>query len=250
MKDNRRECWFESWFDTPYYHLLYQNRNFEEAELFVRNLMAFLKPHPSDQILDLACGKGRHSILLNSLGFDVTGVDLSANSISEAAKSANEHLRFRTGDMRQPQGKDEFALVLNLFTSFGYFESEEENLQTLSAIYTSLVPGGRLVLDFMNSEKAIATLPVQTRVIRGNIQFEIDKKLEFNRIVKSIRFADKGKDWSFEERVQAISQPDFERYFHEIGFEVLSLFGNYQLQPFHTLDSDRMIFIVRKPEHT
>ena len=73
--------WYASWFDTPYYHILYKDRGYDEAQAFMRALMAYLKPKDSAKILDLACGKGRHSVFLNSLGYNVTGVDLSKNSI-------------------------------------------------------------------------------------------------------------------------------------------------------------------------
>jgi 2-polyprenyl-3-methyl-5-hydroxy-6-metoxy-1,4-benzoquinol methylase len=86
--------WFENWFDSEYYHLLYDNRNHEEADLFVSNLLAFLKLPKGAKVMDLACGKGRHSYFLNASGLDVLGVDLSSNSISEAKEMENESLHF------------------------------------------------------------------------------------------------------------------------------------------------------------
>ena len=76
--------WFTSWFDTPYYHTLYKDRNHSEAQVFMDNLTNYLNVPEHGEILDLACGKGRHSIYLNSLGYNVTGVDLSENSIEYA----------------------------------------------------------------------------------------------------------------------------------------------------------------------
>src|SRR5690554_744393 len=86
----RKEGWFETWFDTSYYHILYQNRDFVEAERFITNLLAFLKLPAGSNCLDLACGKGRHSVFLNKHGLKVTGVDLSENSINEAKTFENE----------------------------------------------------------------------------------------------------------------------------------------------------------------
>jgi len=83
------ENWFASWFDTKYYHILYKERNDEEAQLLMDNLTHYLNLPEDAKILDLACGKGRHAIYLNSLGFDVTGADLSENSIAEASKFSN-----------------------------------------------------------------------------------------------------------------------------------------------------------------
>jgi len=248
--DNKstKSCWFENWFDSEYYHLLYQDRNFEEAGLFIRHLLNHLSTKPSDYIMDLACGRGRHSIFLNSLGYKVLGVDLSENSITSANQFSKEGLAFKVGDMREPQGDASFDLVLNLFTSFGYFESEEENIHTLEAIFTSLKPGGLLVIDFMNSEKVVKNLVPSAEIQKGDIHFQIRKSVENQIIRKEIHFSDKGKNWFFEERVQAIGQKEFVSFFQKTGFEMVHLYGNYELEDWTSENSDRMIFIVRKPD--
>ena len=112
------ENWFESWFDTEYYHILYKERNDEEAQLLMDNLTHYLNLPEDAKILDLACGKGRHAIYLNSLGFDVTGADLSENSIKEASEFANEKLHFKVHDMRETCN-EKYDAIFNLFTSFG-----------------------------------------------------------------------------------------------------------------------------------
>src|SRR3989344_5362829 len=127
MSETKHTEWFECWFDSPYYHVLYKNRDFTEAELFIDNLVQLIKPSKSNRILDLACGKGRHAIYLNKKGFDVTGIDLSEKSIECAKISGNETLHFYTHDMRKLFRSNYFDIVLNLFTSFGYFEQERED---------------------------------------------------------------------------------------------------------------------------
>ena len=113
---NEKTCWFENWFDSEYYDLLYNNRNFEEAELFISNLLNYLKVPAGSKILDLGCGKGRHSIFLNGKGLDVLGVDLSPNSIEKAKQFETANLKFKVGDMRESQGFAEFDYVFNLFS--------------------------------------------------------------------------------------------------------------------------------------
>ncbi|MBC7524978.1 MAG: methyltransferase domain-containing protein, partial [Flavobacterium sp.] len=115
------KTWYASWFDSPYYHILYKDRNYREAQIFMDNLTRYLNLPEKAKVLDLACGKGRHSIYLNQLGFEVTGVDLSENSILEAKKNENESLHFNVHDMRNPFHQ-KFDAIFNLFTSFGYFE--------------------------------------------------------------------------------------------------------------------------------
>ena len=247
-KPDKKICWFENWFDSEYYHLLYINRDFSEAELFISNLIENLKIPQGAKVLDLGCGKGRHSIYLNSKGLNVLGVDLSENSVEKASQFEKSGLSFKVGDMREPQGHLEFDYVLNLFTSFGYFESDEENEKTLKSISDSLKPGGILVLDFMNAEKVKSNLIPEQFLNRGDVNFEIHKSLENNIIKKKISFSDKGKNWFFEEKVQALVQDDFLGYFRKVQLELVSTFGDYQLHPFNIIDSDRLIFVVRKPD--
>ena len=116
MKPN----WFEEWFDSPYYHLLYCNRSAEEAESFIKKLTQKLDLRKGAKVLDVACGKGRHSRTLASLGYDVTGIDLSANSIAFAKNFENAHLKFEVFDMRKTYAAQKFDYVFNLFSSFGY----------------------------------------------------------------------------------------------------------------------------------
>ena len=104
--------WFQSWFDTPYYHILYKHRDYQEAEVFIKNILTYLNLDKDDSILDLACGKGRHSIFLNSLGHKVTGLDLSKNNIEYAKKHESNSLSFEVHDMRNTY-KIQFEVVLN-----------------------------------------------------------------------------------------------------------------------------------------
>lgn len=99
MDDNKE--WFGEWFDSPYYHILYKHRDFEEARNFIRKVCNYLVFNENDRILDLACGKGRHAIYLNQAGFNVVGVDLSVKNIEYARRYENERLRFYVHDMRE-----------------------------------------------------------------------------------------------------------------------------------------------------
>jgi 2-polyprenyl-3-methyl-5-hydroxy-6-metoxy-1,4-benzoquinol methylase len=110
--------WFTEWFNTPYYHILYANRNDNDAQVFMKNLVRFLNIPKQASILDLPCGKGRHAIFLNSLGYTVTGADLSKNSIDFAKQFENDTLQFYQKDMREPFTKT-YNYIFNLFTSFG-----------------------------------------------------------------------------------------------------------------------------------
>src|SRR5687768_8719546 len=103
--------WFESWFDAPYYHIFYQHRNEREVEHFLDNLLGILKPNPASSMLDLGCGRGRHSVYLNEKGFQVTGVDLSEQSFKYCMQIENEMLSFFLHDMRKIFRRNDFDYV-------------------------------------------------------------------------------------------------------------------------------------------
>ena len=247
MENQKQDLeWFESWFNTIYYHILYQNRNEAEAELFVENLVSKLNIKPENKVLDLACGKGRHSIILNKLGLNVTGVDLSSNSISKAKNSENESLRFFVHDMRETIPGAQFDCIVNLFTSFGYFDHHTENLKVLNAIHQMLVPGGKLVIDFFNLQRVIKEMkPQEIKSIEG-IDFHISKRFDGQHIYKTIEFEAEGKNHSYTEKVQGLSEADFKNLLNQANFELVDVFGDFYLNPFDSEKSDRIILIASK----
>lgn len=238
------ENWFSTWFDSPYYHILYKNRNEEEAQVFMDNITHYLNMPENGTILDLACGKGRHSIYLNKLGYQVTGVDLSENSIAIANESSNETLQFKTHDMREPMNET-FDAVFNLFTSFGYFDTYEDNIKTLKAIKDSINEYGFGVIDFFNADFIIENLVAEETKEIDDITFNIKRFVENKKIIKEIRFEDKGESFFFSEKVSAFTLSDFEAMLEDAGIYLLEIFGDYKLRKFYKTQSERLIMIFK-----
>ncbi|MGO3183769.1 MAG: class I SAM-dependent methyltransferase [Aequorivita sp.] len=240
--EKEKENWFVSWFNSPYYHILYKDRNHREAAVFMNTLTKHLNLKKNDSILDLACGRGRHSKYLFRQGFDVTAVDLSEESIEYAKEYEKPRLHFEVHDMRLPYPK-QFDAVFNLFTSCGYFEDERDNYRMVEAIKAELKPSGYGVIDFLNAELVIANLvPIEKKKIE-NIIFHIEKYVEDGYIIKNIRFNDQGEDYFFTERVRALTLKDFELYFKEAGITLKNVFGNHKLEAFDMETSERLILI-------
>ncbi len=243
--NQKSKNWFASWFDTAYYHILYKERNFREAQVFMDNLTQYLNLPEKAKVLDLACGKGRHSIYLNQLGFDVLGVDLSENSINEAQKNTNETLHFKVHDMREPF-TNKYDAIFNLFTSFGYFENELDNQKTLISIKESLSEYGFAVIDFMNVNHVIENLIADEVKIVENIEFKIKRFIsQDNFIIKEISFEDNGEKYHFTEKVKAFTLEDFQIMMEKAGIFLLDTFGDYKLKKFHKKDSERLIMIFK-----
>lgn len=236
--------WYASWFDSPYYHILYKERNYREAQVFMDTITHYLNLPEKSKVLDLACGKGRHAIYLNQLGFDVVGADLSENSILEATKNTNDTLHFCVHDMRVSYDK-KFDAIFNLFTSFGYFEKEEDNLKTLIAIKESLSEYGFAVIDFMNVHQVIENLVAEETKTVDGIEFKIKRYVLDHFIIKEIDFEDKGEKFHFVEKVWAFTLEDFQKMMDEAGIYLLDIFGDYKLKKFHKKDSERLIMIFK-----
>jgi SAM-dependent methyltransferase len=238
--------WYVDWFNSPYYHLLYNNRNYDEANFFINNLCAKLDLKHGANIWDLACGKGRHSIALNKKGFDVIGTDLAANSINEAKLNENEALHFFVHDMRCPFKQQVFDAVFNLFTSIGYFGNRDDNFSVFKNVADALKPNGVFVVDFFNSQKVVASFKSCYYEKRGLVNFDIQKKIENNAISKRIEFEIENKKYFFEESVSLLTKADFELFANACGLHIQETFGNYKLDTFDPTHSERLILIFKK----
>lgn len=239
-------AWYKNWFDTEFYHLLYCHRDMSEAEGFIALLKQTLQLPNGAKVLDVACGKGRHSITLNKLGLDVTGIDLSANSITEAKKWENETLHFAEWDMRQTFRKNDFDVVVNLFSSFGYFDDNTDDERAINAMSESLKPGGILVLDYINTQFAVTQMKPREIINRNEIQFHIQKKVEDGFIKKKIEFIANGENLCYEEQLKVINKAAFEIMFMSNRLTIEHTYGDYALQPFNAATSPRLILIGKK----
>jgi len=239
------KTWFGEWFNTSYYHILYKNRNNDEAKNFIQNLVSFLKLPKNATILDLACGKGRHSIFLNSLGYKVIGADLSKNSIEYANQFSNENLQFVVQDMRKPFRLKANA-VFNMFTSFGYFDQDHDDIQVLKNIENCIEQNGVAVVDYMNVHKVIKNLVKSETTVRDHLKFNIKRHLTDGFITKDIHLIDNGKEHNFQERVKAIDFIKFKSYCAQANLKINHIFGDYNLSEFNKDTSDRLILILSK----
>lgn len=238
--------WFETWFDSKYYHILYKNRDDKEAQAFIDTLLNEIGLDEGASILDLACGKGRHSIYFSSLGYQVKGVDLSPNSIEAAKNNENENLSFEVKDMRTPFTEDEFDLVANLFTSFGYFDDINDNLEVLNSIETMMNEDGHYVIDFMNVEKVLRTLVKEEEKEIDGILFKISREHIDGYIVKNIEVIDNGESFHFQEKVQALTIDNFKELISKTDLIVDGFYGSYDLNVFDADTSDRLIIVGTK----
>lgn len=241
-----RPDWFYTWFDSPYYHLLYRNHSAQEAEAFTDALLNHLELPAQARLLDLACGKGRFSRFLAQRGFDVTGIDLAAHSIEQAKVYEKENLSFFVHDMRRPFRTNYFDGIFNFFTSFGYFERARDDYNTLRAVASGLKKGGIFVLDFFNAPYIQEHLQsYEERTIEG-VHFFIRRRIEAGRVIKHIVVEDQSKQYFFEERVKFFTPASIAQLGQQVGLQLHSAYGDYSLGPYDAANSPRMILMMEK----
>lgn len=249
--------WYVSWFNTEDYLDLYRHRDEHDAKKILQLILKHIRLKKDAEILDLACGAGRHSILFAKKGFRVTGIDLSKYLISLAKKKLNgeyrkyrDRLKFEIKDMKHFSKPGKFELAVNLFTSFGYFESNKDNESVIKCVAESLKKGGYFVLDFLNKEYLMRNLRaysidkekkkilIQTRDISGNF------------VNKNILIVNKQNSHyvfkTFNERIRLYSLRGFKKMFRKHRLKLFKLFGDYEGNAYDEKTSPRLILISQR----
>lgn len=242
------QTWFKEWFNTTYYHQLYFKRDDKEAADFIDKLITHLKPAPGSLMLDVACGKGRHSIQLSGKGFDVTGIDLSEDSILEALKNENELLHFFQHDMRLPFWINYFDYAFNFFTSFGYFKTQREHDNAIRTIAQSIKPNGILVMDYLNVHYAEDNMLHQSEKEIDGVHYLITKWYDETHFYKKIMIEDATmiEPLIFTEKVAKFTLGDFTDMFAYQGLQIKEVFGDYNFNNYSVKSSPRLIMLAEK----
>ena len=243
------KAWYKDWFSSPYYHQLYQHRDDSEANNFIDTLIASLQPANGSTMLDVACGKGRHSKALAEMGFDVTGIDLSFSSINEAKEFEDEKLHFFQHDMRLPFWINYFDYAFNFFTSFGYFKTRREHDNAIRTIAQSIKENGVLVIDFLNVHYAEDSM--QKNLIKkiDDTEFHITKWHDEDHFFKQIQVIDssaKTLKHLYTERVAKFTLGDFTDMLSYQHMQIQEVFGDYQMGIYDVRKSPRLIIVAKK----
>jgi SAM-dependent methyltransferase len=241
-------AWYRDWFSSPFYHKLYFERDEAEAREFICKLIDHLKPEPGSRMLDVACGKGRHSTILASLGFSVTGIDISPESISYAKRYEKDNLDFYVHDMRLPFWGNYFNYAFNFFTSFGYFNTRREHDDAIRTIAKSLKKGGVLVIDYLNIHYAEDHFISNEMKQIGETVYHIHRWHDDAHFFKRINVTDPTLTHPLEytEKVSKFTLGDFTDMLSFQGLQVQEVFGDYQLGPYDVKKTPRLIIIASK----
>lgn len=240
--------WYRDWFNSIYYHKLYFYRGEEEAHRFLQKLIEHLNPAPASRMIDVACGRGRHARFLASKGHDVTGIDLSFNSIAFAKQYETDNLHFYQHDMRLPAWMNYFDCAFNFFTSFGYFATRRENDDAVRTVAQSLKPNGVALFDYLNVHYVEDHfVHEEVKRIDGTV-YQIrrwdDERFFYKRI--TVNDGELSKPLEFTEKVAKLSLGDFTEMLAYQKMQVEEVFGDYDLNRYDVKKTPRLIVTARK----
>ncbi|MCW9065916.1 MAG: methyltransferase domain-containing protein [Ignavibacteriaceae bacterium] len=241
--------WYRDWFNSENYLKIYSHRDESEAQRLVELITKNINLKSNSKILDMACGSGRHAIIFAKKRFDVTAVDLSERLLSEAKENSDQNsvkIDFVLTDILDFETTRRFNLALNLFTSFGYFDDDEDNFRVILKAYDLLTDGGYFVIDYFNKNYLLKNL-IPTSVFSENgLRITQNRLIEANRVRKNIFIESNGSTQEFYESVRLYSYEEMITYIKKAGFNIFNEFGGYNGNYFNKESSPRLIIIAKK----
>jgi len=241
--------WFKDWFDSSEYLDVYSHRDKTD----VANLLVLITQNfdfkSGSKVLDAACGNGRFSNYFAKTGFNVTSFDLSMQLLKIAQRKSTEdnlNVKYFRSDIRNVPLKGSFDLVLNMFTSFGYFTSDNENFSFIRTAYELLNEKGYFIFDYLNKDYVINNLIPKSHKTIGGKKIIEERRINNNRVEKKIIIESSSERKIFQESVLIYSKDEIIDGFNLCGFKVDKIFGDYIGSNYNSLTSERLlIFFVK-----
>lgn len=230
------------WHEDEDFWTSYQSNMFDEdsiaaAEKEVEAILELVEVETPAEVLDLCCGVGRHSIELAKRGFDVTGVDITKPYLESAIKKAEEEnveVEFVHGDMRKYKKDSEYDLVVNLFTSFGFFRDPVENLQVIKNVHTSLKQGGTFVIDVMGKEIIARIFRKRDWYEKNGVYYLEERSVtdDWSRMTNRWLTIEKGEVSDFTIDHRLYSAHELKDMLEKTGFSDTTVYGDFKGSPY------------------
>jgi len=241
--------WYKDWFNSENYLKVYKHRDDSEAERLVGLIEKNVNLKPHSAVLDMACGAGRHAIAFAKKGFNVTAVDLSERLLEEAKKNAittGVSIDFTLSDILKFETDLKFDLAVNLFTSIGYFEDDEENFAVIKKANSLIKNGGFFVLDYFNKNFLLKNLVPTSIISKNGLKITQNRSILGNRVVKKIIIEKDGSIEEFYESVRLYSHEEIDSFMNRAGFNIIKEMGDFYGNAYEEETSPRLILFAKK----
>ena len=247
--------WYVRFFKRDYLRVYGHTLEEDRTELETQFVISTLGLLPQHNVLDLCCGQGRHSLALARTGLDVTGVDLSKEMLSLARTSAVEagvSAEFLRADMRSlpDEISGEFDAVINMFSSFGYLESEDDDQRVLHQIAKVLKPGGKILMDLLNREwVVINNEPYEWRVHDDGTVVLEHRELHLDASINHITYIEIAPDGTRRElsdlKMRLYTLTEMIKMLDIAGLKTERVYGGFRGEDY-SVDTRRMIIVAVK----
>jgi SAM-dependent methyltransferase len=240
-------AWYERSFGQDYL-MVYKHRDVRGAYEEVKRMVGWLQLAHGANVFDLCCGKGRHSLALADFGYQVTGMDLSEILLREARKSDQANrVTWLKGDMRNVPIQQRFDAVVNLFTSFGYFNEDTENARVLSELARLLREEGKFIIDFLNPAYVREHLVPLSERVEGDVTISERREISEGFVRKRIIISEPGgSERVYDEQVKLYELGHFQAMMEQVDLQIDEVYGNYSGDPYDEHHSPRLIMIGHK----
>ena len=241
--------WFKDWFSSENYLRVYNHRGPHDAEKLSELIIQTIIPKPNSPILDSACGAGRHGIYLASKGYKVCGFDLSKSLLMKAREEClakKVKLDLILTDIREVCFKTKFYAILNLFTSFGYFETDEENFRFVRHSVNFIEEGGYYILDYFNKYYLEKNIVAESERVIDELTIKESRKIDNNRVRKKIEILSDKDRQLFYESVRLYDRQYIVNRFADCGYKLINIFGDYNGNSYDDHNSPRLIAVFQR----
>lgn len=241
--------WHKSMYDMKFAsRTIGSKERTQKAKQEARFLVEELDQPPGSQWLDVACGTGRHSLLFAKANYQVTGIDISKDCLKIAKKTPHSNLQYLHGDMSKlSKFQNQFDIVTNLFTSFGYFATEKENERVLKGMIACLKPGGIFALNAINRDYLMSIYqPARWSEDRNIMTIEasrFDPKTKYNETQLVLLDKKTGQGQNYYHRIRLYSKSEMVALFKKVGLRRIRVFGDFYGRKFDKLKSTHPIYI-------
>jgi SAM-dependent methyltransferase len=232
MDKTKQQPWYEQdGFWQTFAPFLFSSERIQSAGQEAGQIVSLLKLQPGASICDLCCGPGRHSRELGRHGYSVTGVDRTGLYIEQARKKANEqglNIRFVQEDMRSFCEPDAFDAVINVFTSFGFFEDAADDKRVIENVYSSLKENGKFLMDIVGKEVVARTFQEKRWWEENSVIILQEARIapDWSSIdSRWIRIGDNGRD-EFRFTLRLYSAAELSRLLKSCGFGKVEIYGD------------------------
>lgn len=241
-----KKNWYKEWFGEDYL-TVYQHRDKNDARQLIELITSQIEINPKSMLLDLACGNGRHAYLLSKFSENIVGLDLSCSLLRKALqkKEAQKSPSFVQADMRYFPFKIKFDVIFSLFTSFGYFDTDEKHLKVANEIAASLKENGSFVIDYFNASYVKENIVSHGERFIDDIRVYEKRWMSEKWVHKNIVIQKKGEEKYFQESVRMFELEEISGLLNKAGIKTLKVFGNYHGSEY-SAKSKRMILFAKK----